>query len=127
MKQIRNSKQRDAIYQYLLASKDHPSAEQVYFDIKKEYPHISFGTIYRNLNFLAEQGKIKKLNVSNQSLFDGNMKQHYHFICDECHHIYDIDDTILPISNEMKQLSHRVIDYNMTMHGICEQCLEKEK
>ena len=55
------SRQRAAILSFLQSRKDHPSAELVYTYVKKDYPHISLGTVYRNLNQLAEAGVISKL------------------------------------------------------------------
>lgn len=128
MKEIRYSKQREAIYQYLISSKEHPSAETIYFDIKKQFPHISFGTIYRNLNFLADQGKIRKLNLGKDTiLFDGNTALHHHFVCNKCHKIYDINFDLKPNSNDIKSLEHRIDDYSITMNGICKECLKKER
>ena len=54
MAAIRRSKQRDAIKAYLMSTTAHPTAEVVYKNIKKDFPNISLGTVYRNLNFLVE-------------------------------------------------------------------------
>ena len=56
-KKLRYSRQREMIYQYLLTSEEHPSAETVYNDLKPEMPELSLGTVYRNLKLLEELGK----------------------------------------------------------------------
>ena len=62
MAAMRYSKQREAIRTYLLSTKSHPTAEAVYYNIKNEYPKISLGTVYRNLNLLVEQGQALRLD-----------------------------------------------------------------
>ena len=72
------SRQRAAILSFLQSRKDHPSAELVYAYVKKDYPRISLGTVYRNLNQLAEAGVISKLQFDH---FDYDTSPHQHFVC----------------------------------------------
>ena len=62
MAAIRRSKQRDAIKAYLMSTTAHPTAEVVYENIKKDFPNISLGTVYRNLNFLVEHDEALRLD-----------------------------------------------------------------
>ena len=79
---LKYSKQREAIKNFLVTRYDHPTAETVYLNIRKEFPNISLGTVYRNLNLLAEIGEIQKLSSGiGPDRFDGNPAPHYHFIC----------------------------------------------
>ena len=79
------SRQREAIKQYLASTCEHPTADTVYMNIRGTYPNISLGTVYRNLNLLAEQGEIIKINCQDGSdRFDANVMPHYHFLCNEC-------------------------------------------
>ena len=55
---LKYSKQRESIKNFLVTRYDHPTAETVYLNIRKEFPNISLGTVYRNLNLLAEIGEI---------------------------------------------------------------------
>lgn len=85
------SRQREAIKEYLASTKEHPTADTVYTHIRKNYPNISLGTVYRNLSLLAEQGEILKINCHDGSdRFDGNPQPHYHFLCNECGKVLDI-------------------------------------
>ena len=59
---LKYSKQRESIKNFLVTRYDHPTAETVYLNIRKEFPNISLGTVYRNLNLLAEIGEIQKLS-----------------------------------------------------------------
>ena len=60
MKTMKYSRQRESIKNFLSTRKDHPTADTVYMNIRKEYPNISLGTVYRNLSLLASMGEIQK-------------------------------------------------------------------
>ena len=91
---LKHSKQRDAIKNFLMNRYDHPTAETVYLGIKDEFPNISLGTVYRNLSLLSEIGEIQKLSTGiGPDRFDGNPKQHYHFICNSCGSVLDLNVT----------------------------------
>ena len=84
MTKTRYSKQRELIYENLKARCDHPTAETIYTELKKDNPGLSLGTVYRNLNFLAEAKLIRKLDVGQTTVhFDADLSAHHHFICKE--------------------------------------------
>ena len=88
---LKYSKQREAIKNFLVTRYDHPTAETVYLNIRREFPNISLGTVYRNLNLLAEIGEIQKLSPGiGPDRFDGNPAPHYHFICRHCGCVMDL-------------------------------------
>lgn len=91
MVKIRRSRQRDAIMTYLKSRTDHPSAEQIYENVKQTVPNISLGTVYRNLTLLNDLGEIRTVSAgTGADHFDANMMPHDHFICRSCHSIQDI-------------------------------------
>ncbi len=61
-KQTRMTKQRKAILKVLKHTDSHPTADWIYEKVREEIPNISLGTVYRNLNVLAELGKINVLD-----------------------------------------------------------------
>ena len=61
MKILKYSRQRESIKSCLSGRTDHPTADMIYTDIKEEFPNISLGTVYRNLNLLSELGEVQKL------------------------------------------------------------------
>ncbi len=88
----KHSRQRDAILTYLHSTKSHPTAETVYENVREHIPNISLGTVYRNLNMLAEAGDILRLSCGGTSdRYDGNPMQHYHFLCKECGDVSDLE------------------------------------
>lgn len=129
MQKTRYSKQRELIYQNLKNRCDHPTAEAIYSDLKQEHAGLSLGTVYRNLNFLADAKLIQKLDVGHQMVhFDADMHPHYHFICDNCHHVFDIEADISDIvSNEIQPTTkHQIQSVNITFTGVCMHCRDKE-
>ena len=90
MKTLKYSRQRESIKASLMNRHDHPTADALYASIREEFPNISLGTVYRNLNLLVETGEIKKLTCGDGAdHFDGDIRQHYHFVCTECNQVYD--------------------------------------
>lgn len=78
-----------------LRALDHPTAAEVYEEIKKAYPQISLGTIYRNLNAMASEGGIMRLSFSGSpDRFDHYPDEHYHIVCNRCGRIFDTDGSI---------------------------------
>lgn len=124
----RYSKQRELIYNHLKLQCNHPTAELIYADLKTGNPELSLGTVYRNLNFLAENNLIKKLDVGSQSIhFDADMTAHYHFVCTTCHKIYDISANITDevCKKGQSATNHLIEDASIVFTGICEECQKK--
>ena len=89
---IKYSRQRESIVNFLASRTDHPTAETIYQNIKKEFPNISLGTVYRNLNFLVDHGEALRLDMGDgNDHFDGNAMPHNHFFCRKCHHVLDLE------------------------------------
>ena len=89
-KQRRNTFQREKIKQQLCSVKTHPTAELVYQEVKKEIPQITLATVYRNLNLMAEDGEVLKLEINKEYHFDGENSAHQHCVCEKCGRISDI-------------------------------------
>ena len=78
MATIKYSRQRQSIKEYLTETKEHPTADMVYNNVRKYYPNISLGTVYRNLNFLVEQKEAVRLTWGDGSeRYDGTLEPHY--------------------------------------------------
>ena len=82
--------QRLAIYKFILTRKDHPTADQIYQELKVEYPTLSLGTIYKTLHTLKELGLIQELGFSEGRIrYDPDMELHINMVCSKCGIIYD--------------------------------------
>lgn len=128
MSTVKYSKQREAIKVYLQHSHSHPTAAKVYEDLRIDYPNISLGTVYRNLNFLVEQGEIMKISCDDGSdHYDGNVAPHYHFVCRKCNQMTDLaipslDHINILASSEFGGTIEGHVTY---FYGICEKCKGK--
>ena len=83
MSERRFSHQREEIYQAVYASREHPTAEMVYQQLKPTMPKLSLGTVYRNLRQMAAEGRLLELDGP-VVRFDGNTAFHSHFRCGDC-------------------------------------------
>jgi Fe2+ or Zn2+ uptake regulation protein len=92
VKKSRNTKQRAVILEILHKGGSHPTAEAIYHEARKVLPNISLGTVYRNLNFLREQGLAREIrtNSESSSRFEGECPPHAHFHCTECQAVIDL-------------------------------------
>lgn len=127
MAATRYSRQREAIHRYLLSTKTHPTAEMVYNQIQQEFPHISLGTVYRNLNLLVEQGLVLRLDCGDGlDHFDGYTEPHYHFYCKNCGSVLDLEmDPIDHINHIAGAEFKGNIQGHMTyFYGLCPECAE---
>lgn len=89
-KGLKVTSQRLAICKFILSRKDHPTAEQIYQELRTEYPTISLGTIYKNLNLLKELGLIQELGFKEGSVrYDPDMELHVNMVCSNCGKISD--------------------------------------
>lgn len=120
MKTTRYSHQREVILGNVLSRKDHPTAEQIYEDVKREIPNISLGTVYRNLNFLAGEGKILKVDLE-KSVFDSTLEGHNHMLCEKCGRVVDVDIDI-NTANFFDKLGNIITKADVRFTGICAQC-----
>ena len=127
----RYSKQREVIIKLLKNRTDHPTADMLYMDLKKELPDIGIATVYRNLSDLYQEGEILKIKPENggPDRYDGNIEPHIHFECEKCGNVYDIfpeDKLYSSLNDNMKKLAKliyaQITDSNIKIRGICENC-----
>ena len=125
---MRLTSQRQVILEELRKVKSHPTANEVYDMVRKRLPRIGLGTVYRNLDLLAEKGIIKKLEVGgDQKRFDGDISPHYHVRCLECSRV---DDIFIARSRDLEESAASCCDYKILGHhvefsGICGNCQPK--
>ena len=119
----RYSRQRELIYQALCQTDEHPTAEMVYRWLKPENPALSLGTVYRNLNLLADEGVIRRMSFPVER-YDAKTAPHPHFCCDQCGGVYDLELPYDPELDHQALLSsgHDVTGHELTFHGLCKKC-----
>ena len=128
MANLKYSRQREAIKDYLSSVTTQPTADTVYMHIKAEFPNISLGTVYRNLNLLADIGEAIKITTPDGGdRFDARTNPHYHFYCKCCKRMIDMDFDHMDKINQLASESFdgQIESHTMLFYGICGDCLRK--
>jgi Fur family peroxide stress response transcriptional regulator len=126
----KRSKQRQRILEVLGSTDTHPTADWIYAKLKKEFPSLSMGTVYRNLTILQEQGLINKIHFgSTHDRFEAHVEPHYHLVCQQCSSIQDFE---MSGYEELNKKAGRMTDFQIQRHridffGICGKCSAKSK
>ena len=122
---LKYSRQRESIRNFLAGRCDHPTAETVYQNIRREYPTISLGTVYRNLTLLAGLGEIQKISTgAGPERFDPNTAPHYHFICTHCGNVTDLKVSGLDHINILagQDFDGEIEGHSAYFYGTCALC-----
>ena len=121
----RETRQRKAILRVLKNTRAHPTADQIYDEVRKEIPNISKGTVYRNLQVLQGDGAISELNLNGTlSRYEAKRESHYHFRCEKCGCIFDLEE---PVDKEIDERVSRKTGFTVSYHqtefrGLCKDC-----
>ena len=123
----RYSRQREMIYQKLLETEEHPTAEMLYQWLKPGNPSLSLGTVYRNLNLLVEEGIIIRMPFPVER-YDAHTHPHPHFRCKMCGGIYDLEG--LTYDDRLDEAAtrcsgHQVERHELVFTGTCAHCTQK--
>ena len=123
---IRLTNQRKVIIEELRQLQTHPTADELYEIVRRRLPHISLGTVYRNLEFLAGKGIIRKLEIGGaQKRFDGDLDIHQHIRCTECGRIDDLPagTAVTRCDREiLENTGYEIIERRVEFIGICPGC-----
>jgi Fur family peroxide stress response transcriptional regulator len=126
---LKHSKQRDMIKDFLMSRKDHPTADVVYMNVRLRQPNISLGTVYRNLTLLADIGEIQRLRLGDGvDHFDADISEHYHFICNDCNAVIDLEmDSISSITDvAQKRFDGHIAGHATHFYGSCSHCMKQK-
>jgi len=117
--------QRMAVYEVLLKSDNHPTVEEIYEEVKKQYPYVSLATVYRTLETLENIGLVKKVCFwGNSARYDANTEEHHHLICEKCGKIEDVKlEQKLNIPKEFH--GYKTESYSVNIYGVCPDCKAK--
>ena len=124
----KNFRKRNAILAYLQQTKDHPSAEMIFNQLKPEIADPSIGTVYRNLTVFRQQGLAACIaTVGGVERFDGNTAAHVHFICTECGSVVDLPGIHVPeeLNTAVARSSGgQVENCQLSFTGKCSDCCQ---
>ena len=104
----------------------HPTAEQVFMEMKKEHPSIAIGTVYKHLNALAEEGLLHRITESGSPDRYDRTERHDHLICSRCGKITDV--RLPDIQERIREaLGQEILSYDLRIRYICPACRGQEK
>lgn len=124
IRKTRHSQTRDNIYDYLCGTKEHPSADMIYRDLRTSYPSLSLGTVYTNLKLFEQEGTVIRVaNVNGNERYDANTSDHAHLVCECCGRVIDIMDADMSAAKEFCNVDGAKIKrIQLVLHGTCSDC-----
>ena len=126
----RTTRQRTAILSLLSSVDTHPTAQWIYDRLRISLPHISLGTVYRNLAELVSEGTILRLDTGDETArYDATTTPHHHFCCTACTGVFDahvedadiLDSTAL--YQKMAALGFKARRHTLYIYGLCPRCI----
>ncbi len=118
------SKQRELMLSVLRGTRSHPTASEIYEQVRKLDPKISLGTVYRNLALLSSNGTIIRIDTEHDSVhYDAFTHPHYHFVCNGCGNVADLSISPLHIEEEIEsETGCSVSGHTLVVYGKCKNC-----
>jgi Fur family peroxide stress response transcriptional regulator len=118
--------QRIALLRLLAVSDNHPSAHQLYSQIRDQFPTTSLATVYKTLAVLKEMNEVLELEFSGQdNRYDGNKPYpHPHLMCVRCHRIVDPEVGLAGelIQEVARSSGYRIVGHRLDFYGLCPDC-----
>ena len=122
--------QRLAIVKILAESEDHPSVENIYDQINKDFPTMSLATVYKNIILMKSLGEVLELGFPDGSnRYDGNKPYaHPHVVCTKCKKIVDPDlESLDDMTKEVAAETHfKILNHRLDFFGICSDCMAEK-
>lgn len=120
----RSTKQRRLVLEAVKKRCDHPSADDIYLDVRAVDSKIGRATVYSNLHILAGEGEIAYVRVPGADRYDTRTELHYHLFCLGCHAVRDVE---VPYRTELDREVSAATGYMLSRHrtvfeGYCPEC-----
>jgi Fur family ferric uptake transcriptional regulator len=121
-----NTEQKRIVWEELASVKSHPTADEVYLMAKARLPRISLATVYRNLDKMADNGEILRLDIPGRKMrFDARTDDHCHLRCECCGSVIDLEtedvDAVLAVLSGLKGKCG-VRSFSLELRGLCPAC-----
>jgi Fur family peroxide stress response transcriptional regulator len=122
---FRLTPQRVELVRLIAVSEGHPSANQLYEQIKARFPTMSHATVYKTLALLKEMNQVFEIDLREDSHYDGNRPQpHPHLICMNCNKIVDGEVSLDQESlQKLEEVSgYTILRPQVSLYGLCPEC-----
>jgi Fur family peroxide stress response transcriptional regulator len=120
--------QRQTVFEAILDRNDHPTAEQLYREVRRHLPQISRMTVHRVLGTFVSLGLVARTcHPGSAARFDPKLSQHHHLVCLDCGRIIDVEDprlNRLPLP-DVNPREFQIQDYHVHFRGRCARCRRK--
>lgn len=122
--QRRETRQRRLVYTIVAATRSHPTAEWVHGQVRRQMPRVSLGTVYRNLQLLVADGRLRAWTRGRTTRFDADLSPHDHFVCRSCGLLLDLARApeVLSTERRLKARGHEVKERVLEYIGVCRNC-----
>ena len=118
--------QRQVIYEAVVDSREHPTPELIYEQVRQRIPSISLGTVYKNVKTFLDSGVLKEVTLHHGSLrLEANMTQHHHVVCSSCRAIHDIEESaVKPVQYSTSEVpaGFAIEGCRVEFVGLCQAC-----
>lgn len=113
-------KQKEAVLAAVCTMRNHPTADEIYDKLKKDFPRLSLGTVYRNLNAFVQNGEVRRVSAPGEGdRFDFRLDPHEHMLCNKCSKAYDVN---AEVKVKIMETDAQISSYTLVLHGICAKC-----
>jgi Fur family peroxide stress response transcriptional regulator len=127
----RQTRQRELVYRIVASTSGHPTADWIYAEARKLLPSVSLGTVYRNLQVLDREGRLRAIDSwGKPTRYDADLSDHYHFVCLGCGSISDLpkppdgESRLAPL---VRARGFVVTGHKLEFEGYCPDCGKKRK
>lgn len=115
---VQPTPQRIAVTDYILTTKDHPTADRVLERVRRECPTISRATVYNTLNLLIDKGLLRAQVLKEGTVvFDSNIERHHHFVDEDTGVVYDIPWDALRVTGQKSLRGYQIKEFQVILRG----------
>jgi Fur family peroxide stress response transcriptional regulator len=118
--------QRQVIYEAVVDSREHPTPELIYEQVRQRIPSISLGTVYKNVRTFIDSGVLREVTLHHGTLrLESNMTPHHHLVCSSCKAIFDIEESAVePVQLPASELPEgfSIKQCRVEFVGLCKSC-----
>jgi len=125
----RQTRQRRLVYETVASTKAHPTAQWIYERVRQQMPRLSLGTVYRNLQLLVAQGRLRAWTRGRTIRFDADLAAHDHFFCRSCGLLRDLprERESLATEKRLKARGYEIQERLLEFVGLCRDCRRSQK
>ncbi|MFN3418916.1 MAG: Fur family transcriptional regulator [Pyrinomonadaceae bacterium] len=120
---LKMTPQRRAIIEYLQNAREHPTTEEVFMAVNRDFPMTSRATVYNTVNWLRDAGMLQEIYEAGAVRLDPNFDRHHHFICNKCGRVEDIGfELISDLGICSLPESQTIESFEIVLRGTCKKC-----